>query len=115
MPLSDHTIKVGATYDREDLSPERTDAQLKTLALSAANLIDLDIDVIAHEAGIRPNILGHFPVAGRHPKQPRLAILNGLGSKGVLFAPYTAALMVAHLLHNEPLPKEVDLKRFIKA
>lgn len=58
--------------------------------------------------GTRPILRQSRPLAGRHPLRPALAWLNGLGSKGVLTAPWAAARLVDHLLDSHPLDPELD-------
>ncbi|MEY3039406.1 MAG: hypothetical protein RLZZ593_548, partial [Bacteroidota bacterium] len=39
---------------------------------------------------------------------------NGMGSRGVVMAPSAAKALVAHLIDNEPLPEEIDIKRYAR-
>jgi glycine/D-amino acid oxidase-like deaminating enzyme len=80
----------------------------------AQNLIYLPIELINHAVGIRPTVKDRRPVLGLHPTLNSIAFFNGLGTKGVMLAPYFANEMV-NLLENESyhLPKEVDLNRFL--
>jgi len=59
-------------------------------------------------AGVRPILRQSRPLAGRHPRHPAFAWLNGLGSKGVLTAPWAAAQLAGHLLENKPIDPELD-------
>ena len=43
---------------------------------------------------------------------PHEAIFNGLGSRGVLLAPWCAQHLTDHLFKGVPLDPEVDLERF---
>jgi glycine/D-amino acid oxidase-like deaminating enzyme len=46
-----------------------------------------------------------------HPAHPRVAFLNGLGSKGSLRSPWLARHLVEHLLDGGALDPELDLQR----
>ena len=54
------------------------------------------------------------PVIGCHPEEDRVAIFNGLGTKGVSLAPYFSDLFAQHLVENRQLCSEVDVRRFFK-
>jgi glycine/D-amino acid oxidase-like deaminating enzyme len=60
---------------------------------------------------VRPILHQSRPVAGFSPENPRVGILNGLGSKGVLTAPWAAAEMVAHIRDGKALDPELDPTR----
>lgn len=67
--------------------------------------------IIAHQAGVRPASADRLPWLGRHPRQSRLVVFNGLGAKGALYAPWLAEILAEHLALGVPLPKEVDIAR----
>jgi hypothetical protein len=49
-------------------------------------------------------------ILGRHPAHGRVCVMNGLGSKGVLRAPFFAKMLVEHLLDDKPLEAAVDVR-----
>ncbi len=106
IPLNDQNIRVGATFDRNNLNlhptPSGKDSLLKELnvvydKLSAATLIK-------HEAHIRPCTLDKQPYIGQHPRYKQLAIFNGFGAKGSLQIPWYSQLFADSLLKNSPPP-----------
>ena len=113
LPVGNHRFKVGATYDWKDQNEELT-TEAKTDLLSRLDkIIDVPYTVHNHWAGVRPTISDRRPVLGVHPHHEGIAIFNGLGTKGVMLAPYFAKEMVQFLLFkNYPLDKEVDIRRF---
>lgn len=114
MPLGNHRFKVGATYDWKNQDEELTLEARKDLLGRLDNLISLPYTVVNHWAGIRPTIVDRRPVLGTHPLHKHVAIFNGLGTKGVMLAPYFAREMVRFLSVNDyPLEKEVDIRRFV--
>ena len=54
------------------------------------------------------------PFVGLHPKFSNIGILNGMGTKGVMLAPYFSNHFIEHLLDGKALDKEVDVRRFLK-
>jgi glycine/D-amino acid oxidase-like deaminating enzyme len=51
---------------------------------------------------------------GFHPAQARLGIFNGLGTKGVMIAPYFARQFAQVLCATGTIEDEVNIKRFKK-
>jgi len=114
LPLGDHSYKIGATYDWEDLSDTPTEAAKEALTSKLNTVISIPFEVIAHEAGVRPAVIDRRPVIGTHPAYDRHHIFNGFGTKAVMLAPYFAKAFVEHLKYGKPLDPEVDPKRFYK-
>ena len=65
-------------------------------------------------AGVRPTVRDRRPLIGIHPAFRNLAILNGLGTRGVMIAPTAAKQLFNHLEKNEQLDPVTDIKRFEK-
>ncbi len=110
----EENYKLGATYNWDDLDELPTDEGATQLLNKAKKFINSNIIVLEHKAGIRPTVKDRRPLLGIHPKYHQLAVFNGMGTKGVILAPYFANKMVHLLLKNEPLPKDVNIERFIK-
>lgn len=104
--------KLGATYNWDDLTEKTTEKGKKELIKKASAFIHDDIEVKTHKAGIRPTVSDRRPLLGTHPKHNQLLVFNGMGTKGVMIAPYFAELFTSHLLVGNPLLKEVDINRF---
>jgi glycine/D-amino acid oxidase-like deaminating enzyme len=112
IPLGSGRWKLGATYDRSDFDTKPTPGALETLSKGAAGLFKSGTVLRSHKAGIRPNLLGHFPVLGALPERPGRFIFNGLGSKGALWGPYCAKVLVEHMEKGRELPASLDVNRF---
>jgi glycine/D-amino acid oxidase-like deaminating enzyme len=112
VPVGPGAAWVGATHEPgfADLAP--TPAARARLEASAAALLGRPFAVTAHVAGVRVNLPDKRPVAGRHPRELRLGALNGLGSKGALWAPLLARQWVNHLAEGVPFDAEVEIGRF---
>ena len=115
LPVGNHRFKVGATYDWKDNSEEVTSGGKTNLLDRLDKIIDAPYTVHNHWAGIRPTISDRRPVLGVHPHHDSIAIFNGLGTKGVMLAPYFAKEMVQFLLFKDyKIDKDVDIRRFLK-
>lgn len=110
-PTALGTATVGATH-----VPARRDTVLTIearaeLENSAATMGGRPFNVTGQDAGVRIYLPDQKPAAGRHPENPRLGVLNGLGAKGALFAPALARQWVSHLVEGVPFDREVDVAR----
>ncbi len=113
LPVGEHKFKVGSTYEWEDLSEQPTEKGKQSILQRLNELITVDYSVLDHWAGVRPTIADRRPVLGQHPKYKKLFVFNGLGTKGVMLAPYFASEMCNRLIDKDyVLPKEVLLNRF---
>ena len=61
------------------------------------------------KTAVRPIIQGRKALIGRHPGHPQVAFFNGLGSKGVLRAPWIAQHLLGHLIDSLPIEPALDL------
>ncbi|PKP51652.1 MAG: FAD-dependent oxidoreductase [Bacteroidetes bacterium HGW-Bacteroidetes-12] len=104
--------KLGATYDWENLNEISTEKAKEELLEKAKKFISDEILIIDHKAGIRPTVSDRKPLIGQHPKFKNMLIFNGLGTKGVMLAPYFAEKLMLFLLKNESLSEEVNINRF---
>jgi len=53
-------------------------------------------------------------VAGSHPERLQLAILNGLGARGVMIAPWLSQQLLKLLVNDKEIESEVSPERFWK-
>ncbi len=112
IPLNSHHIRIGATFDRENLNTLPTehgkDVLLNVLIPISADLAQATL--VNHQANIRPCTLDKQPFIGHHPQHPQLAIFNGFGAKGSLQIPWYSQYFVDALLNNSPLRS--NIKRY---
>ncbi|OYU95139.1 MAG: hypothetical protein CFE21_12595 [Bacteroidetes bacterium B1(2017)] len=104
--------KVGASYEWDFEDARVTTEGKENLIEKVKHVINLPFEVIDQIAGIRPTTRDRAAILGAHPIQKNLFIFNGLGTKGMLQAPFLSEHMASHLLHQTPLFKEVDIDRF---
>lgn len=114
LPVGNNTYKVGATYEWEDLTEQPTEKGKQELVEKLKKVIRVPFDILDHRAGIRPTVHDRRPLMGLHPDHPTLGIFNGMGTKGVMLAPYFANQFSLFLDKKIPLPEEVNCTRFIK-
>ncbi len=114
LPIGNDQYRLGATYEWDILDPHPTAAGKQELLDKLATAYTGPFTILSHQAGIRPAVADRRPLLGLHPDAPSLAIFNGLGTKGVLLAPYFAQQMAGYLLGQGEIETEVNIKRFRK-
>jgi len=112
VPLGNNLYSVGATYNWEDQTNAITEEGRKELENKLKTIISCKYEVIGQVAGIRPTVKDRRPLVGVHSKYKNLFVLNGLGTRGVLNAPYVAEQLFDFIENNVPLDKEIDIRRF---
>lgn len=112
LPLGNNTYKVGATYEWEDLSEKISEKGRAELIEKLKKVLKVPFEIIDQQAGIRPTVIDRRPLIGLHSEQNALGVFNGLGTKGVMLAPYFANQFADFLEKAIPLDKEVDIARF---
>lgn len=115
MPIGGNRFKLGSTYNHTDKSWEPDTKAAELLLQKASKIINKPIAIVKHHSGIRPTVSDRRPVLGIHPKFKQLGIFNGLGTKGVMLAPYFSYEMLQILeTPSFEVNSEVSLKRFYK-
>ncbi|VAY86769.1 FAD dependent oxidoreductase [hydrothermal vent metagenome] len=130
---------IGATHNRNILYKEIDNNYTKELLNKASNILHLkDISVIQEVAGARACSVDYLPIVGQlinsektidkfpHLKNgthmdenkfiryDRLYILNGLGGRGFVLAPYLAKILVDFIFLNKNIEQSIRIDRFFK-
>ncbi len=112
LPRNDGTSRAGSTYEWTFNDPNTpSPGQVRNLEATLRALMIAPAEVIATQTAVRPIIKGRQALMGTHPTHPRVAFLNGLGSKGSLRSPWLARHLVEHLLDGAPIDAEMDLQQ----
>ena len=85
IPVGKELYRVGATYDWDQLESGPTEEGRGKVEAILQTFTDRDYEVIDHVAGIRPIVDRSRPVV--RFQEGRGWMINGLGSKGVIYAP----------------------------
>ena len=113
--LKDGRLGVGATFDWKNLDHSITEEGKKQLLDHLEKNFEYkDWEVLSQKAGIRPTVSDRRPLTGVHPEHPNVFIFNGLGTKGVLIAPWMSKKMTQYLVNGDELPDESNVRRYIK-
>lgn len=112
VPYGRETWKVGATYNWRQPDEQPTAEGREELLAKTKQLLKMPVTVKEHVAGIRPATRDRKPLIGLHPEVPAIGIFNGMGSKGVLMAPFLAQQFAANLEGKGSLWPEVSVLRY---
>ncbi|MDR0196544.1 MAG: FAD-binding oxidoreductase [Myroides sp.] len=114
IPVGDDLYKVGATYDWEDKTDTPTEEGLNELLEGLRDVIELEFEVVAHNAGVRPTVKDRRPLLGRSRESARIHVLNGLGTRGVLLGPFLAEKLYNNIENAMVLEESVSIHRYKK-
>jgi glycine oxidase len=105
-------ILAGTTYSWDRLDETPTGEAKDQIRKGMQSFCKFGFEVRDHRAGVRAvTKADNRPIVGVHPKWPRLAILNGFGSKGALQVPFSARQLLENLEQNEYLHSEIAVCR----
>lgn len=110
LPMGGGFYRVGATFKWTDVWEGPTAEARSFLLGKLGGLVKAPIEVVAQHAGVRPAARDRRPILGKVGAHE--AVLNGLGARGVLLAPWCAGQLLGHLFDGAALAPEVDHARF---
>jgi len=112
IPLGEHKYIVGATYEWNDKSNNITDEARNELLTKLNTFIDCDFEIVDQVAGMRPTVIDRRPLVGQHHEHKQLYALNGLGTRGVMIAPYVAKKLYNFIENTIEIDSEINITRF---
>lgn len=113
LPLGENRFRAGATYKRETLDAVPSAAGRQWLEERLRTMLTVGFEVVEQRAGVRPAVRDRMPVVGALPGHEEVYVLNGMGSRGVVWAPYCADLLVRSWNKGEIcIPKSMQVQRF---
>lgn len=111
LPLGDDLYRIGSTFDWTNVWTGTTTEARDLLLGSLKTFITLPTEVVEHSYGVRPATKDRRPLLGKTGEHE--AIFNGLGSRGVLLAPWCAMHLADHLFNGTRIDPEVTYDRFL--
>lgn len=112
LPLADGRVRVGSTFDRENLETQCTTSGQAELMAAAERLAGRPLGAPEGDTGLRVNLRDRRPVVGWVDAKRERGVFAGLAAKGALWAPKLARQWVADGLAGEKLDGEVRAGRF---
>lgn len=112
LPLGNNYYKIGATFNWKDKTLLPTPEGRQELIEKLDSFLTIPYTIVEQFAGIRPTVKDRRPLVGIHPKNKNLAILNGLGTRGVMIAPTAAKQLFNYIESGIPINSEYSIDRF---
>jgi glycine/D-amino acid oxidase-like deaminating enzyme len=112
VPLGQDLYWIGATYERDDKTHVITSEAKEELVDKVKKIITCEFEIVKQVAGIRPTTKDRRPLVGAHFEHKHLFVLNGLGTRGVMIAPFVAEQLYNRIEHGSNLDKDIDIARF---
>jgi len=112
LPKGNNKYIIGSTYNWSQKDYLPTEKAKNELIERFIKISNCKFEIIKHKASIRPTTIDRRPMIGWHHKYKNVAIFNGLGSKGVIMAPYLAKMFCDNYLENSFLDNEANITRF---
>ena len=115
LPIGNDRYKLGSTFAWDDVWSGPTESGREELMRKLKSLTPQP-PLLGRgaggevSAGVRPATRDRRPILGQ--VGPHQAVFNGLGSRGVLLAPWCARHLTGHLFDGTVLDHEVDAARF---
>lgn len=113
IPEGNDLYSVGATYNWVDKTNMPTANGREEIIQKLKQFLKCDFKVVNHVAGIRPTVKDRRPLVGNHPSYKNLYVINGLGTRGVMIAPYVAKGLFNTIENGIALNTEIAINRFI--
>jgi glycine/D-amino acid oxidase-like deaminating enzyme len=114
IPYRENIFWLGSSYEWS-FNDDQPSGKFRTGAEQwLKHFLKLPYRITEHFAALRPATLERRPFVGFHPMQPRVGILNGLGTKGCSLAPYFAWQLAEYLGEGKEIMSLADIRRFAK-
>lgn len=114
LPMEDGSVRVGSTFDREDLDTRSTAEGQAELRDAAERLAGRPLEGAVGDAGLRVALPDRRPVVGWVDDGRSQGVFAGLAAKGALWAPALARQWAADGLLGAKLDAEVRVGRFLR-
>lgn len=140
-PIKDgnYKISIGATHHRNIEDAKDIEADNKTLLKRASEIVELkDIKITKQYFGARASSMDYFPVVGeiinskktleefpymtngthvnskRFTRYENLYMINGVGGRGFVLAPYLAKQLAEKIINNKDIDEEITSDRLFR-
>jgi glycine/D-amino acid oxidase-like deaminating enzyme len=113
VPIGNDLFWIGSDYQLQFENELPTEVKRIDFENALKQTLRTGFELIEHGAGIRPTVSNERrPFVGLCPDNSPIALLNGLGAKGVSYAPYFAKQLIEFLLNETSINKEANVARY---
>jgi glycine/D-amino acid oxidase-like deaminating enzyme len=112
LPLPNGLFRYGSTYNWAKKDSDISEEGKQDLIEHWNKHFTTPFEIVEQKAGLRPTVKDRIPLVGQHPEYNHLYCFNGLGTKGVMIAPWLAENFVDSLMGLTEWNKAVNIDRF---
>lgn len=112
LPFGNNEFKAGSTYQWNFNDDMPSEDGKNEIIINLKEILKIPIEVMQHKAAIRPASIDRKPVLGESNNFKNVFLFTGLGTRGVMLAPWCAVHLAKNILYGFPLDKECDINRF---
>lgn len=134
-----YLVSIGATHHRDEKEIDNTEADYENLLSKASDIIELEnINIVNEYVGARACSVDYFPMVGevidskktveefpylkngtqvdanRFTRYKNLYMINGVGGRGFVLAPYLAKQLINHIIKDERIDENLCVDRLFK-
>lgn len=102
---------VGSSYRWNGFDTAPGTAEAQSILDRLSTWCRREVHCKEHRHGLRSAGYDHHPLLGPSACSNRVWVLNGLGARGALWAPWCAKVLVDAMEEKSPIPREVDWRR----
>jgi glycine oxidase len=114
VPLNNNLYKIGATYSSDFIHNNPTKSAKEILKSYLNKILKCPYEIVDHQSGIRPSTEDRRPLIGSHVEHSNMYIMNGLGTRGVLLAPYLSGCLLDNIFCNKKIDNDININRINK-
>ena len=112
IPISNDTYFSGATFNWDIKDLICTENAKNHILEKIKKMRNFTYKLIEQKVAIRPSVKDRRPIIGNHNKYKNLYLMNGLGSRGMLLAPYLTNQLCSNILEKKEINSEINVTRF---
>lgn len=112
LPMGGEVYRVGSTFAWNEVWAGPTQEAQRYLLDRLQRLVERHVEVLEHWYGVRPASKDRRPILGMIG--PHEAVFNGLGSRGVMLAPWCAQHLCDYLFEGVELDEVIRPDRFTR-
>ncbi len=112
VPTDNYLFKVGATYEWDELDEIPTQKGRQFLETELRQILKTEYKIVDQFAGVRPASIDRKPVLGKSKLHKNIHIFNGLGTRGVILAPWLAHHLYTSIVQESEIDLECNISRF---
>jgi glycine oxidase len=112
LPTEPGIFRFGATYEFNDPNPEPTQITSQLMQEELKSVCTSTFEILEEKTGYRPTLPDRKPLLGFHPTHKNLWVFNGMGSRGVIMAPYCGVHFMEYLKGVNTLDPTMNITRY---